>query len=83
MANFFKDYHATRITATTETKAETRTTYEPGQIVRINPYLDENRNGKRYFADYLDENTVLLAKTKREALNGYGYVYSIADIVNK
>ena len=82
MANFFKDYHATT-TATTETTTAPRTTYEPGQIVHVNPYLDENRNGKRYFADYLDENTVILAKTKREALNGYGQIYSTADIVNK
>lgn len=83
MANFFKDYHATRTTATTETTTTPRTTYEPGQIVRINPYLDENRNGKRYFADYLDEAHVLLAKTKREAINGYGQIYSTADIVTK
>ena len=57
--------------------------YNVGQIIYINPMYDENRNGKRYFVDYLSDSCVLLAKTKKDAMNGYGYIYSIYDIVNK
>lgn len=83
MANFFKEYHAEikakriAMEKTTEKNIE----YNRGQIVFINPMYDENRNGKRYFVDYLGDDSVLLAKTKKDAMNGYGYIYSSCIIV--
>ena len=85
MANFFKGYHAqlkadresVKAAATPEITPE----YCTGDIVRINPYLDENRNGKRFFVDYLSDNHILLAKTKKDALSGNGYIYHLCDIV--
>lgn len=86
MANFFKDYQS-QIKADKERKrlemleqTEKQAEYEKGDIVYINPMYDENRNGKRYFVDYLSDNHILLAKTKKEALSGYGYIYSMYDV---
>jgi hypothetical protein len=82
MANFFKEYHAElkeKRTAAESTKKDVE--YERGQTVFIDPMYDENRNGKRYFVDYLGSGGVLLAKTKKDAMNGYGYIYSICTIV--
>lgn len=86
MANFFKEYHA-------ELKAERKATekkakediveYKRGQVVYIKPFnlLFDDRNArKRYFADYLSDHSVLLAETKKEALDGYGHIHSIYDI---
>ena len=85
MANFFKEYQ-TQVKANKEAKesaerSEKRKEYTEGQVVYINPMYDENRNGKRYFATYLGDDSVLLAKTKTDALNGYGFIHSIHDIV--
>lgn len=81
MANFFKEYHAERrakesVKATRNIRKE----YNRGDVININPIYDENRNGKRYFVDYLSDSSVLLAKTKKDAMNGYGYIYSVCDI---
>lgn len=83
MANFFKDYHAE---LNAKRKAEenakvNHTEYKQGQIVHINPMYDEERNGKRYFSSYLNNGYVLLAKTKKDALNGYGHIYNKCAII--
>lgn len=81
MANFFKEYHAERKAERTAKETAVKTTdYDRGQIVFIDPMYDENRNGKRYFVDYLGGDSVLLAKTKKDAMNGYGYIYSTCCI---
>lgn len=83
MANFFKDYHA-EVKARREAEAKQkpeRKEYDIGQIVRINPMYDSDGNGKRYFVTYLSGDCVLLAKTKKDAMNGYGYIYSESSIV--
>ena len=87
MANFFKSYHA-QLKADLESVKAAATPgitheYCTGDIVYIAPYLDESRNGKRFFVDYLSDNHILLAETKKEALSGYGHIYQICDIVNK
>lgn len=85
MANFFKDYHKglkEKRGAAEQAKA-TRINYEAGQLVYINPQYDENGTGKKYFVEYLEKDMVLLANTKKEALSGYGYIYSVHDIVCK
>lgn len=79
MANFFKEYHAER--RAKEIAPETPVEYTQGQVVYIDPMYDENRNGKRYFVDNLSGDSILLAKTKKEAMSGYGYIYSRHDIV--
>lgn len=79
MANFFKEYHAelkAQRTAEEQKKNPRRTEYTTGQVVYIDPMYDENRNGRRFFVEYLSGDSVLLAKTKKDALNGYGYIYS-------
>lgn len=86
MANFFKGYHAQLKADRESVKAATpeiTPEYCTGDLVHINPYLDENRNGKRFFVTYLSDNHILLAETKKEALSGYGYIYHLCDIVNK
>ena len=85
MANFFKEYHAEIKAARDAKEAAPKKTvnYDRGQIVYINPMYDENRNGKRYFVEYLGDNSVLLAKTKKDAMNGYGYIYDICIIASK
>ena len=83
MANFFKDYHAS-IKADREAKENAKEKpieYNRGQIVYIDPVYDEDRNGKRYFVEELSCNNVLLAKTKKDAMNGYGYIYHKCDII--
>lgn len=83
MANFFKEYHA-QIRAKREAEENAkpkRIEYDEGQLVYINPIYDIDRNGKRYFVTYLDDECVLLAKTKKDAMSGYGYIYDISDIV--
>lgn len=85
MANFFKNYHA-EVRAkreAEETMMKKSVEYDRGQVVYINPMYDENRNGKRYFVDYLGNDNVLLAKTRKDAMNGYGYIYSTCNIVNR
>lgn len=85
MANFFKDYQAqvkTKREAEELAKREPeRTEYNVGQVVYINPAYDWNdNNGKKYFVDYLGDNSILLADTKKEAMSGYGHIYSIYDL---
>ena len=88
MANFFKDY---RKQVKEKKKAEKignreaeKIEYEVGQVVYINPLYDwHNNNGKKYFVDYLDDDSILLADTKKEAMSGYGYIYSIYSVVKK
>lgn len=71
MANFFKDYHKNRVTPLKQTK--TKAEYKQGQ--KIDFY------GKTlYFADYVNNDFVLLADTKKEALVGKGQIYSIHQI---
>lgn len=86
MANFFKEYHAERRAKESarakESEKATRKEYNRGDIIHINPMYDENRNGKRYFTEYLGDDTVLLAKTKKDAMNGYGYIYSVFVITD-
>ena len=85
MANFFKDYHAevkARREARESEKAK-RIEYDRGQIVYINPMYDSERNGKRFFVDYLGGGCVLLAKTKKDAMNGLGYIYDECNIVRR
>ena len=82
MANFFKEYQKEIKNKELEKNTkEKHTEYNRGQIVCINPMYDENRNGKRYFADYLSDDCVLLADNKKDAMNGYGLIYSIHVIV--
>ena len=84
MANFFKDYH-TEIRAKREAEENAKArqvSYNRGQIVYINPIYDSERNGRRYFVDDLSNGCVLLAKTKKEAMSGYGYIYDVGCIVN-
>ncbi len=82
MANFFKDYQAAvRAAKEAQEPPKPEHRYERGQIVRIPYFLDENGNGKRYFVDYLSGDCVLLSKNKKEAMAGYGHIYSIHDIV--
>lgn len=83
MANFFKDYHAqVRADREVEEKAKVKSVeYTKGQVVYINPMYDSERNGKRYFADDLGNGCVLLAKDKRDALNGCGNIYDRCNIV--
>lgn len=87
MANFFKAYHtqlkADRAEQQAAKELPATPEYDLGQIVYINPLMGENRNGKRYFVDYLGDKHILLAKTKKEAMSGRGYIYSIYDIVEK
>lgn len=92
MANFFKDYQADvkAKAIAKETIKEESISYEQGQIVYVNLYGKINplianieRKTKKYFADYLSENHVLLADNKKDALNGYGYIYDISCIVTK
>ena len=71
MANFFKDYHKNRITSPEQVK--TKAEYKQGQKVDF--------YGKAlYFADYVNDNFVLLAYTRKEALTGRGQIYSIHQI---
>jgi hypothetical protein len=81
MANFFKEYHTER--RATRNIQPTRKEYNRGDIININPMYDENRNGKRYFVEYLGDNSILLAKNKKDAMNGYGYIYSTCDIIKE
>ena len=81
MANFFKEYHAER--RAKETAQEKTVEYSVGQIVYINPMYDENRNGKRYFVERLSGGRVLLAKTKKDAMSGCGYIYGDCDVVRR
>lgn len=85
MANFFKDYHA-EVKAKKEAEENAKgkpIEYTRGQIVYINPIYDSERNGKRYFVDDLGGGNVLLAKTKKDALSGYGYIYDRCNIVER
>ena len=81
MANFFKEYHAELKKKREEVVKEKTIEYKRGQVVHINPMYDEDRNGKRYFADQLGDDSVLLAKTKKEAMSGYGRIYSVHVII--
>ena len=85
MANFFKDYQVEVKAAKQAKESNTikKVEYTTGQQVFINPMYDENRNGKRFFVAYLGNGGVLLAKTKKDAINGYGYIYSISVIIDK
>lgn len=71
MANFFKDYHKNRIASPEQ--AETKTEYKQGQKVDF-------YGNTLYFADYVNNDFVLLADTKKEALTGKGQIYSIYQI---
>lgn len=86
MANFFKEYHAQlraeREAEAMAAKAAERPAYVRGQAVRINPMYDDDGNGKRYFVDYLSSDSVILAKSKAEALSGYGHIHSIHNIID-
>ena len=83
MANFFKGYQA-QVRADREAKEKKKEKpieYNKGQVAYINPMYDAERNGKRYFAEDLGNGMVLLAKTKKEAMGGYGYIHSRCDII--
>lgn len=84
MANFFKEYQkeVREKKQAKETKKK-RTEYKVGQLVYINPIYDIDGNGKRYFVDYLNDGCILLAETKKDALEGYGYIYSTSAIIKK
>ena len=84
MANFFKEYQKEiKEKELAKSVEEKRIEYSRGQVVHINPMYDENRNGKRYFVDYLTDGFVLLADNKKDAMNGYGLIYSACVIENK
>ena len=91
MANFFKEYQAT---VKAKKEEEARRKYEDrekareiadyfyslvrGQRVKVDKAYAEN--GYLYFADNLDDGHILLSETKKEAVSGYGYIYS-KDVV--
>jgi hypothetical protein len=82
MANFFKEYHAqlkeTRQAAET---ANTQKQYEAGQAVKIDKaYCWDGESNKKYFVTWLPGDCVLLADSKKEAVNGYGHIYSASVI---
>ena len=85
MANFFKEYQADiKAKKQAEENAKVKhVEYNRGQLVYINPMYDADRNSKRYFADYLSDGFILLAKTKKDAINGYGQIYSACIIRSK
>ena len=83
MANFFKKYHAqikeNRQSAET---ANTQKQYEQGQAVKIDKaYCWECESNKKYFVTWLAGDSVLLADSKKEAINGYGHIYSASVIL--
>ena len=84
MANFFKDYQ-TEIKNKNKVKKmqDKQIGYTQGQVVYINPAYDIERNGKKYFADYLSKGYMLLADTKKDALNGVGCIYHYSVIIGK
>ena len=89
MANFFKDYQKEvkeRKEKEEQIKREelrNKKEYKKGQVVYISPIYDENYNGKKYFADTLTNGYLLLADTKKEALNGVGHIYHNSVIRGK
>ena len=38
-------------------------------------------SGAKYFAAYLDNDFVLIADTKKDAKDGFGYIYKVYDII--
>ena len=80
MANFFKDYHKQIKAKRQAEEVAKRDDYLVGQVVYINPNYDEHKNGKKYFIEYLEDTIILLADTKKEALCGYGHIYSVYDL---
>lgn len=83
MANFFKDYHEElKERRAAEEQKTDRVEYNEGDTVYINPMYSEG-TAKKYFVTYLSADMVLLANTKKEAVKGYGYIYSIHDIVKR
>ena len=80
MANFFKEYHAELKEKRTVTEnKEKEYVYSIGEPVYIHQVY--GKNNKKYFADYLERDMVLLADSKKDAMSGYGYIYSKYDII--
>lgn len=55
---------------------------DKGTVVYIDPRYDwtERRDGKKFFVACVSDESVLLADTKKQALAGNGYLYSISDV---
>jgi hypothetical protein len=79
MANFFKNYQ-TELKAKREAEENAkpkRKEYQLGQVVYvgyISPLCGEVSK-RMYFVTYLDDNTVILAKSKKAAMNEEGHIY--------
>ena len=57
---------------------------DTGSVVYIDPRYDwtENKSGKKFFVSVLSSGSVLLADTKKMAVQDHsGYIYSICDVV--
>lgn len=85
MANFFKDYQAqVKEKREAEEKAKQqpkRKDYEQGELVMIDKSYDwtEKQTGRKYFVEWFNS-SVLLADTKKQAMEGRGYLYDVSVI---
>ena len=58
-----------------------RKEYNRGDVVYIDFIYDWiNKTGKKFFVTYLGDDYVLLADTKKDAMQGNGNIYAVCDI---
>lgn len=92
MANFFKDYQKTirekreeekKAEMAAKAKAKEYAEYfsclNKGAKVKVNPAYAEC--GYMYFADQINDNSVLLSDDKESAKHGYGYIYAESVVI--
>lgn len=82
MAAFFKEYHRQRQEQKRQiTEQPKEREFTAGQLVTVKSHRVFSEDIKLYFADIINDTFCLLSDSKKEALNGRGYIYAIDDII--